>query len=496
MEPLSIATDTSRPHLSAELLAQANKLFRAGRLDEAHAGYLKVVEIAPDDSSAHNNLGCVRQEQGDPEGAVTFYREALRLAPRLRVARHNLTTCLVRLGRSDECIDLWCADDLLDADDVAWLDRQSWLALLAHDLSAADEYARVHAAVRLGSAWYPRSSPPSRTAPLESRLTIPKLRHDMEQFRYLQRRALLGEEFTDIITAYQETISRLESAGEQGPVPMDAIAQRAIGHVYGRIVYVRDTPRVPRALSDAWDAVEVENRYIDQPPGVVVIDDFLSSEALGSLQSFCLESTVWNGNRYAHGRLGAFFRDGFTCPLLLQIAEEVRDALPRVIGKRHPLRQLWAFKNESDFPADSNTHADFAAVNLNFWITPTDANLDTESGGLVVYGVDAPPDWDFATYNSRREVIEPYLRQQHAKPFRIPYRQNRAILFNSDLFHGTDGLHFRPGFENRRVNITMLYGERADDEIHRGTSHASPGAGRPSAAWRSPVFTRHRGDRP
>lgn len=30
-------------------------------------------------------------------------------------------------------------------------------------------------------------------------------------------------------------------------------------------------------------------------------------------------------------------------------------------------------------------HADSATVNLNFWVTPDQANLDPESGGLVVY---------------------------------------------------------------------------------------------------------------
>lgn len=32
-----------------------------------------------------------------------------------------------------------------------------------------------------------------------------------------------------------------------------------------------------------------------------------------------------------------------------------------------------------------SVHADSAAVNLNFWITPDEANLDPSSGGLVVY---------------------------------------------------------------------------------------------------------------
>ena len=35
-------------------------------------------------------------------------------------------------------------------------------------------------------------------------------------------------------------------------------------------------------------------------------------------------------------------------------------------------------------------HADHAAVNLNFWVTPDEANLDPLSGGLVVYPK-APP---------------------------------------------------------------------------------------------------------
>jgi hypothetical protein len=42
----------------------------------------------------------------------------------------------------------------------------------------------------------------------------------------------------------------------------------------------------------------------------------------------------------------------------------------------------------------------------------------------------------------------------------IPYRQNRAVIFNSDLFHETDRISFRGGYENRRINVTLLYGKR------------------------------------
>jgi hypothetical protein len=130
------------------------------------------------------------------------------------------------------------------------------------------------------------------------------------------------------------------------------------------------------------------------------------------------------------------------------------------------LRQLWGFKYDDTLPADTTTHADFAAVNVNFWITPTEANLDEGSGGLIVYGVNAPPEWDFDTFNSRLDVIRPYLQEQQDRPITIPYRQNRAIVFDSDLFHATAGLRFKQGYETRRINITMLFGERADDAHH------------------------------
>ena len=44
----------------------------------------------------------------------------------------------------------------------------------------------------------------------------------------------------------------------------------------------------------------------------------------------------------------------------------------------------------------------------------------------------------------------------------VPYAENRVVLFNSNLFHETDRLEFKPGYENRRINITMLFGNRWD----------------------------------
>ena len=44
----------------------------------------------------------------------------------------------------------------------------------------------------------------------------------------------------------------------------------------------------------------------------------------------------------------------------------------------------------------------------------------------------------------------------------VPYVANRVVMFNSDLFHETDKLDFEAGYENRRINVTLLYGTRGE----------------------------------
>ena len=104
-------------------------------------------------------------------------------------------------------------------------------------------------------------------------------------------------------------------------------------------------------------------------------------------------------------------------------------------------------------------HADPAMVNVNFWLTPDSANNDAATGGMVVWDKAAPPDWGHAEYNTNVSRIRRFLRDTGAKSRKVHYRQNRVVIFNSDLFHETDTLDFKPGYENRRLNMTLLFGE-------------------------------------
>jgi len=212
-----------------------------------------------------------------------------------------------------------------------------------------------------------------------------------------------------------------------------------------------------RAVNPDRSAGEVAAQWAQSSPQIAVIDDLLTGEALEALRRFCWRSTIWH-KVYPNGYLGAMPEQGFACPLLAQIDEELRSTYPSILGQEALLR-CWGFKYDSRL-GGINLHADFAAVNVNFWITPDEANLDPDSGGLIIWDTPAPLDWSFARYNGAGQTVREFLDQAGAKSVTVPYRANRAVVFDSDLFHETDRIVFKEGYLNRRLNITMLYVER------------------------------------
>jgi len=142
----------------------------------------------------------------------------------------------------------------------------------------------------------------------------------------------------------------------------------------------------------------------------------------------------------------------------LKIANELRMNFPNTIGDLD-LEEFWAFKYDSKLGKGINVHADFAKINLNFWITPDKYNLDKDSGGMKVYNFSSPKNWEVEDYNQNPDKIYNYLNENNSDSLKIKYKQNRAILFDSTLFHETDNIDFEDSYEGRRVNITFLFGK-------------------------------------
>jgi Flp pilus assembly protein TadD len=400
------------------LLANLGGLLTArGAAAEAMTLLRRLVGLAPQVPAAHYNLALALKAAGDVAGAVVHYRRALALKPDYVEAHHNLGNALLDLGRVTEATE------------------------------AYETTTRIRRA-------------PGATVPRGLRTNASKLRHDIEQLSYLIEGQQLDQSAAAAIPALEAALAWVNEHAPDVPraeLP-DDIA-RPLAAFYNRLLYRPATEAVPSgALNPGLDRAAIETDYHRNRPGVTHIDGFLKAKVLAALRQFCLEATVWYEARYANGYLGAFLDDGFCCPLLLQIAEDLRQALPGIFGS-HTLRKLWAFKYDSRL-SGIPMHADFAAVNVNFWVTPDAANLDPEGGGLVVWDKEAPLDWDFATYNNDQAAIRRFLDETGARAINVPHRQNRVVIFNSDLFHATAPLTFRDGYENRRINITMLYGRR------------------------------------
>ena len=442
--------------------ALGDRLFLVGRFDAALANYRKARELNP--NIADLALWLDRAEaagRGSPADELAAHQREM--AEQRAKLFESAREAIADTRDYQRCFATWQALILADPCMFRTLDTCITKALDAGDLQLAARYAHVNAGLRLGSRWYPLRRPAGAIVPTfrgaAAMLTVGKLEHDVAQFAYLCQRGLLDEEIANALPFYHQAIERLKVLGPDAGVPLSAADERQIGALYNQITYIHEAPRLKAALSDYWDRQAVQRDYREDPLGVVVIDNFLSQAALEGLRTFCCASTIWTANVYAQGRLGSFFRTGFNCPLLIQVAEELRAALPDLLDAEHPLRQLWGFKYPPSLTADT-IHADFASVNVNFWITPETGNLGEQTGGLIMYDREAPAEWDFEVYNKRPDLIRSFLRAEGARAIRIPYRENRAIIFNSELFHETAPLQFRPEYENRRINVTLLYGDR------------------------------------
>ena len=440
-----------------------NALLQLGEMEQAAAAYRKALALKPDFAQAHNNLGHLHLCRGDFEQALAAFARAVAIAPGYAEAHNNRGNALHKLNRAGEAqaayrTAIGLAPFFADAHtnlSTCLFDTGKPLeaeAAAADGVRLSPEAPQGH--IALGNALRAQGKLAEAEAcyrrALACQPVLPEAHKHLAET--LCEAGRLAEGFA-VYTSHAERTYGGGAPYSGGPAHKqrhDAEQQAWLG---AAAFALADGSRI------AGPAVNPAGRLaaLGEDRRVMVIDDLLTAEALAKLRRFCLDSTIWQTS-FAGGYVGAFPEHGFAPPLLAQIAEELRSVYPSVIGD-HPLLQFWAFKYDSALRG-TGTHADFAAVNVNFWITPDDANLEPARGGLVVWDAAAPLDWDFAKYNAADNDIRAFLEQEKAKPVIVPYRANRAVVFDSDLFHETDTIAFKPGYENRRINITLLFGRR------------------------------------
>ena len=500
-------TVKAKPDLGVAYYHLGGALASTGRFEEAVAALRQAVRLRPNHPESHNNLGNALLYVGDFDGAAGAYRRALTLNPAFPQAQNNLGWVLLHQGRAQEAEAplaeavkiapgyaeahnnlgrAFHAQKKLDEASRAFRDAIRLApnyaeahANLSASLSDAGDGAGSEAAAKSAIRLDPRS--PEAYVALGNALRSQRRNtqaeaHYREAIRIapdhpkayeilgscLQEQGRLEEAFAIFDHHAAMVLEAAEAATRHGAVDLSHKrrhdAEQAAWIAAHPVPATEPGARVEGpAVDPANRTGEIQETWRTSDPQMVVVDRLLTPAALASLREYCLRTKAWHVS-FERGYLGATPERGFTPPILAQIAEELRAVYPQIIGD-HPLMYFWAFKYDSS-QHGIRVHADFAAVNVNFWITPDEANLDPEHGGLVVWNVAAPLEWTFERYNAADADIRALIEAQQGRSVVAPYRSNRAVIFDSDLFHETDEITFRPEYECRRINVTLLFGRR------------------------------------
>lgn len=464
------------PDRASSLINLAVVLIKRSRYVEAQASISQALVIEPASAEAILIQGILFHENKAFDKALDSFAQAIALKPDVAEAWANRGHTLRTLGRHEEALQQYQQSIVLDG--TQGMAIRGSMACYRH----LRDYPRLFAMVEKHQAFihndhlsnellgyvyleqgdkdrafdaFSRARIIAGERPLADNRTewpiLPlRIRHDHEQLQHLQALGVHEASIAQALPLLQACVAQ-PPPSKPGPEP-DARLLQAVSHYH----HVPDLPFSGTALG-ANDYAAIERAFLHSKLHLVVIDDFLTLPALMNLRRYCEEATVWKRS-YPDGYLGSFMGTGFCPRVLLAIADELRTAMPNVIGVEAPLNQAWAFKYDQRMKG-TKLHADVARINTNFWVTPDEACLDSTKGGLLIYDVPAPNDWGFFDYNTDQKKIRDFLDRQQSSFIRVPYRCNRCVLFDSTYFHATDDLHFKDGYTNRRVNCTLLYGK-------------------------------------
>ena len=440
-----------------KLVADAIALHKSGRLDEAERSYRAALRMTPGHGAITHNLGVLAAAQGKHAAAISHFDAAIAAEPRYASAHYNRAAALEASGRTHDAIQGYSRACAIEPEHYGSHRALGLLWLAQGERGRAlDHFARTYE-LRRGE---------DRSGIAAASLTSAnrgKLLHDADQFRYLAGRRRDGQRFELMARAYEQVAAGVPAEA----APLSPSQREILGEDYNTAINIHGAPECAGgAVNERPDRDALVAHYRDGPTGAIYFDDLLTARALATLQRYLRESTIWHDFSHIGGFVASYLEDGLACPLLLQIADELRATFPELLGP-HPLTQAWAFKGlEAEAAVD--VHADDAAVSVNFWVTPDDANLAPDRGGLRVCRTPPPAGWELTSYHSDQARIVTFLEQQADNTLLVPYRENRAVLFESRLFHYSDAPNFDKSYENHRINLTMLFGRHG---------HTRPSAG-------------------
>lgn len=489
LKVLSIdSEDFNANHLHGCILSQKREYKDAIRF------LIKSVELNSNNYEANNNLAIALKNEKDFDRAQLYFNAAIKIDPKDYRAHHNMGNLFVEINDYQKALQsftnaLDCDGNFLDSrkrmgevyqwmyqenddqiylkkseecfleilekkpDDVSSLTLLALVKLWKGDIDESNSLLqKVHK-----HQYENQENLNKNIARILSnkKLLATLIKHEYEQLTHIDndideiRNPKFTKEYYEKLKKYAERIKNNSLEGND-------ISTDFMKNIL-KPLYNKAPKNIKKNLINTKiDISNIESKYNQIQPEIVVIDDFLTDEALRDIQKYCRNANIFK-YPYEFGYVGAFLTKGMSNKFFLKLSEDMRLTYGNIF-KKHKLTQAWIFKYDNQ-KIGTKVHADQASINVNFWIAPNDSNLDGESGGLVIWNKLPPKNWKFSDYNSVSSAskINEFLESENVDKITIPHKENRCVIFNSKLFHKTDNFSFKNSYINRRINVTLLF---------------------------------------
>lgn len=200
-----------------------------------------------------------------------------------------------------------------------------------------------------------------------------------------------------------------------------------------------------------WERVERDFKG-SKPLDYVVVDQFFDTHICNTLQKQLAHHWAWRLKdpqaKHLHN-----IRPKIT--MITDIANELKRKLPNVLGHLE-LDTHWAIMNHKN--TSGRIHFDDCKLVVSLWLTPDEYNLNPQSGGLFLYDVhkNSKESWK-GRFTSQVE-IEDYVKTNLKKEIYIPYKWNRAVIFDPRNLHAAGSTEFKNDHVlNYRLNLTLAF---------------------------------------
>ena len=201
-----------------------------------------------------------------------------------------------------------------------------------------------------------------------------------------------------------------------------------------------------------WD--DISKLYLQEK--IVVVDNFLEPRFIDILRKYTLITNI-RDDFYPDYCATNFFRKqgSLWFKLLSNIVDECKSDIPLL--KDYKSERAWSFiySNTSN---GVNIHTDPASITLNLWVTPDECMYDKQGlNGMEIWKVSRPSSWSPEEYTGNSQLASKIIEDKKTTSTIIPYKHNRLVIFDSSLFHRSQPVLSKPGYQNKRINYTFLF---------------------------------------